>query len=48
MKKLKHYIKEIFLILITVTVVANIMSIYRSRDLAHTPLSISSFDLIDG
>ena len=47
MKKLKHYIKEIFLILMTVIIVANIMSIYRSRDLTHTPLSISSFELID-
>lgn len=48
MKKIKHYAKELLFILITVTVVANVMSIYRSRDLTHAPLQIDSLTLIDG
>ena len=47
MKKIKHYVKEILFFLITMTILANIMSIYRSQDLSKTPLTVNSFKLID-
>ncbi len=47
MKKVKHYAKEILFFIITMTIIANMMSIYRSQELAKEPLSISSFELLD-
>ena len=47
MKKIKHYIKEILFFLITMTILANVMSIYRSQDLTKAPLAVDSFKLID-
>ena len=47
MKRIKHYAKELIFILIMVMVLTNILSIYKSQDLTRTPLSISSFELID-
>jgi thiol-disulfide isomerase/thioredoxin len=47
MKKIKHYIKEIIFFIVTMTIVANLMSIYRSQDLTKESLHINSFELID-
>jgi len=47
MKKIKHYVKEILFFLITMTILANVISIYRSQDLTKAPLAVDSFKLID-
>jgi len=46
-EKLKHYIKEIFLFFIFITIVTNILSFYRSGELNKEKLQESSFTLID-
>jgi len=46
-EKIKHYIKEILLFILTITVVANLMSIFRSQSLNNAPLQIKTFKLID-
>jgi len=46
-EKIKHYIKEILLFIFTMTVIANIMSLYRSQSLNDAPLQIEKFKLID-
>jgi thiol-disulfide isomerase/thioredoxin len=46
-EQIKHYIKEALLLLLVMTVVANLMSIYRSRTLNDAPLSQQEFRLID-
>ena len=48
MKKIIHYIKELLFILVAVTVMTNVMSLYKSQSLTHTPLNIHSIKLIDG
>ena len=45
--KIKHYTKEIIYFIIVMTLLANIISIYRSQDLSQTPLDIQSVKLID-
>ncbi len=47
MKKIKHYIKELLFIIITVTILTNLLSLYKSKTLTHTPLTIHSIHLID-
>ena len=46
-EKIKHYIKEIALFILTMTIVANLMSIYRSQSLSNEALNIQQFKLID-
>jgi thiol-disulfide isomerase/thioredoxin len=46
-EKIKHYIKEIFLFFIFITIVANLLSLYKSIDLNKAKLDESSFVLID-
>jgi thiol-disulfide isomerase/thioredoxin len=46
-EKIKHYIKEIFYFIIVMTIVANVMSIYRSQSLRDAPLNIQTFKLIN-
>jgi len=46
-EKLKHYIKEIFFFIVMITVVANAMSYYKSRDLNHIDFNIKQAKLID-
>jgi len=48
MKKIIHYIKEIIFLIIAVTIMINVMSLYKSQSLTHTPLNIRSIELIDG
>lgn len=46
--KLIHYIKEIVIFFIIITVVANGISLYKSHDLNKEPLSITNITLLDG
>jgi len=46
--KIIHYIKEIVLFLIIITISSNIISLYKSDNLTSKPLDITSFKLIDG
>ncbi|MEN4052899.1 MULTISPECIES: protein disulfide oxidoreductase [Sulfurimonas] len=46
-EKIKHYLKEILYFIITITIVANAMSLYRSQSLSSAPLEMRSFKLID-
>jgi len=46
-EKIKHYIKETLLLLLVMTVVANVMSLYRSQSLNDAPLPRTEFKLID-
>ena len=46
-EKIKHYFKEILLFTLTMTVVANLMSLYRSQSLNDAPLQSKTFKLID-
>jgi len=45
--KVKHYLKEVIFFIITMTVIANLMSYYKSRDLNHTDFDIKESKLID-
>ncbi len=45
--KIKHYIKEIFLFTLFITIIANVMSLYKSQSLSHEPLRIKEFCLLD-
>ena len=47
MKKFKHYIKEIIIFFIFITIFANVISIYRSMDLNKSPLNIESVTLLN-
>jgi len=48
MKKITHYAKELLFIIIAVTIMTNILSLYKSQSLTNTPLNIQSMQLIDG
>ncbi|SFV61494.1 similarity with cytochrome c-type biogenesis protein CcdA [hydrothermal vent metagenome] len=48
MKSIIHYAKEILFIIITVTILTNIVSLYRSQSVTDSPLKIESIQLIDG
>jgi len=45
--KLKHYAKEILFFVITMTIIANLLSFYKSQDLTDTPLRLATLQLID-
>ena len=46
-EKIKHYLKEILYFIITITIVANAMSLYRSQSLSNEALDIEHFKMID-
>ncbi|MBU1928171.1 redoxin domain-containing protein [bacterium] len=46
-KKIVHYTKEIIFFVITITVLANIVSFYKSGDLNKSPLNIVNITLLD-
>ncbi len=46
-KKIKHYLKKILYFIITITIVTNAMSLYRSQSLGSASLEMHSFKLID-
>ena len=45
--KLKHYSKEALYFIITLTIFANILSLYKAQSLNNAPLDIKEFKLID-
>jgi len=47
MKKLKHYAKEILYFIVIMTILTNVISLYKSQDLTQRPLSITSAKLIN-
>ena len=48
LKKIKHYLKEIILFIVFITISANIISLYKSSDLNKEALSITNITLLDG
>ena len=46
-QKLKHYIKEILFFVITMTIIANLLSLYKSQELSDAPLRLATLKLID-
>ena len=46
--KLKHYIKEIAIFLVVMTIFANVISLYKSSDLNKKPLTVYNAHLLDG
>ena len=48
LQKIKHYIKEIFIFLIIITLFANAISLYKSSDLNKNPLQLTNISLITG
>jgi len=46
--KLKHYAKEIAIFFVVMTIVANLLSLYKSSDLKKEPLNIKNITLLDG
>ncbi len=47
MNKVKHYLKEIAIFVIVMTIFANIISLYKSSDLNSQALELSSVTLMD-
>jgi len=47
MKRIKHYAKEIFYFIVTITILMNVVSFYKSQDLSQKPLVIQNFKLIN-
>lgn len=43
--KIKHYIKEVAIFIVIMAVIANIISIYKSRDLNNSQLSLTNINL---
>jgi len=48
MNRVKHYLKEIAIFIVVMTILANIISIYKSSDLNNQALKLSSVTLING
>ena len=46
-EKIKHYAKEIVYFILFMTIIANLMSIYKSQDLNSEPLQLTSLTLLD-
>jgi thiol-disulfide isomerase/thioredoxin len=46
-EKIKHYFKDALIILIVMTISANILSFYRSRELNRDTLPIKTFQLVN-
>lgn len=47
-KKLKHYIKEIAIFFVVMTILANALSFYKSGNLKKEPLTLKNISLLDG
>jgi len=47
MNRVKHYLKEIAIFIVVMTIFANIISIYKSSDLNNQALKLSSITLMD-
>jgi thiol-disulfide isomerase/thioredoxin len=46
--KIKHYIKEIILFIIFITILTNVVSLYKSQELNKKPLSLVNTTLLNG
>ncbi|WP_304544213.1 redoxin family protein [Sulfurimonas microaerophilic] len=46
-KKIIHYAKELLFVILFMTLIANILSLYKSQDLNKEALKITTFKLID-
>ncbi|QOP40686.1 redoxin domain-containing protein [Sulfurimonas marina] len=46
-KKIFHYAKEFLFVILFMSIIANILSLYKSQELNQEPLQIKSFKLID-
>lgn len=46
-EKIKHYAKEIVYFILFMTIIANLMSVYKSQDLNSEPLQLTSLTLLD-
>lgn len=46
-KKIVYYLKEFLFVIIFMSIVANILSLYKSQELNKKPLEIETFQLID-
>ena len=47
MNRLKHYLKEIAIFIVVMTIFANILSIYKSSDLNNEALTLNSITLMN-
>ena len=47
MKKIKHYAKEILSYIVIITILTNVISLYKSQDLTQRPLDMTSAKLIN-
>ena len=47
-EKIKHYLKEIAIFLLVITIFANVISLYKSSDLNKDPLTLTNISLITG
>ena len=47
-QKIFSFIKEAFLVLIVVTITANLMSLYRSQSVNNAPLTLKHLQLVNG
>lgn len=47
-EKTSHYIKEILIFIVLTTLIANIVSLYKSSDLNKKPLSLANITLMSG
>jgi len=47
-EKIKHYAKELIYFVIFITIISNVMSLYKSKDLNSAPLKLSTVKLLDG
>jgi thiol-disulfide isomerase/thioredoxin len=47
MKKIKYYLKETLYFVVIITILANIISLYKSQDLSEQPLRLNAVKLIN-
>ena len=48
LRKIKHYLKEIAIFFVIITILANAVSLYKSSDLNKEPLKLTNITLLDG
>ena len=46
--KIKHYMKEITVFILVMTIFANLVSLYKSSDLSKEPFNLNNVTLLDG
>ena len=48
LRKIKHYLKEIAIFFVIITILANAVSLYKSSNLNKEPLKLTNITLLDG